>query len=45
MNDAAPASRPGFRHEAALYGSAEEFLAVAVPFLAEGILIPTGHSN
>ena len=37
MNDAAPASRPGFRHEAALYSSAQEFLAVAVPFLAEGI--------
>ena len=37
MNDAAPAIRPGFRHEAALYGSDEEFLAVAAPFLAEGI--------
>jgi len=37
MNDAAPAIRLGFRHEAALYGSDEEFLAVAAPFLAEGI--------
>jgi anti-sigma regulatory factor (Ser/Thr protein kinase) len=32
-----PPDRRGFRHEAALYGSDEEFLAVAVPFLADGI--------
>ena len=37
VNDAAPAGRPGFRHEAALYGSDEEFLAVAAPFLAKAI--------
>lgn len=37
MNDAASSGRPDFRHEAALYGSDEEFLAVAVPFLAAGI--------
>jgi anti-sigma regulatory factor (Ser/Thr protein kinase) len=37
MRDAASTGRSGFRHEAALYSSDEEFLAVAVPFLAEGI--------
>jgi anti-sigma regulatory factor (Ser/Thr protein kinase) len=31
--------RAGFRHEAALYASDEDFLALAVPFLADGIAV------
>ena len=37
MSHRAPTGRAGFRHEAALYASDEEFLALAVPFLADGI--------
>ena len=37
MSHGAPTGRAGFRHEAALYASDEEFLALAVPFLADGI--------
>lgn len=37
MSHGAPTGRAGFRHEAAPYGSDEEFLALAVPFLADGI--------
>jgi anti-sigma regulatory factor (Ser/Thr protein kinase) len=37
MSAAAPTDRAGFRHVAALYGTDEEFLALAVPFLADGI--------
>jgi anti-sigma regulatory factor (Ser/Thr protein kinase) len=37
MIPAAPTGRAGFRHEAAFYGSDEDFLALAVPFLADGI--------
>jgi anti-sigma regulatory factor (Ser/Thr protein kinase) len=37
MSCGAPSGRAGFRHEAALYASEEEFLALAVPFLADGI--------
>jgi hypothetical protein len=37
MSYGAPTGRAGFRHEAAIYASDEEFLALAVPFLADGI--------
>jgi len=37
MSYGAPTGRAGFRHEAALFASDEEFLALAVPFLADGI--------
>jgi anti-sigma regulatory factor (Ser/Thr protein kinase) len=37
VSDGATTDRPGFRHETALYDSDAEFLAVAVPFLADGI--------
>lgn len=36
MRTGAPAGRPGFIHEAAFYGSDDEFLAVVVPFLEQG---------
>src|SRR6476620_6809008 len=33
----APTDRHGYRHEAVLYDSDEEFLGVVVPFLQEGV--------
>ena len=37
MSPGVPPGGLGFRHEAALYGSDKELLAVAVPFLADGL--------
>jgi anti-sigma regulatory factor (Ser/Thr protein kinase) len=37
MRTGAAAGHRGYFHEAALYGSAEEFLAIVVPFLEDGL--------
>jgi hypothetical protein len=36
MSAEMPTGRAGFRHEAALHGSGQEFVALAVPFLPGG---------
>ena len=37
MRSGAAAGHRGYFHEAAFYSSTEEFLAVVVPFLREGV--------